>query len=140
VDILGLMAACAAPRGRDTDPVAGLGDYGKLAASKVLALADRGGLLAAWQPGPRTADWHDALMGKIADWYRRLRGDGPLIRIQLALAATLIVALAIAVAVTIVGLHLLHFRAFKPEPLLSTATLYDLLKVAFAFFMDSDRH
>jgi uncharacterized protein YjbI with pentapeptide repeats len=71
-------------------------------------------------------------MGKIAAWYRRLRGEGPLVRIGLAIGGTLALALAIAAAVTIIGLNLLHFRGFKPEPLLSAGTLYDLLKVAFA--------
>lgn len=69
-------------------------------------------------------------MGKIAGWYRRLRGEGPLAPIGLAIGGMLALALAIAAAVT--GLHFLHFREFQPEPRLSAATLYDLLKVAFA--------
>ena len=71
-------------------------------------------------------------MGKIPGWYRGLRGDGPLVPIGLAIGGTLALALAIAAAVTVIGLNLLHFRGFKPEPLLSAGTLYDLLKVAFA--------
>ena len=34
--------------------------------------------------------------------------------------------------VTLAGLHFLHFKEFQPEPELSAATLYDLLKVTFA--------
>jgi hypothetical protein len=71
-------------------------------------------------------------MRKIPGWYRRLRGDGPLVRIGLAVGGMLALALAIAAAVTVIGLNLLHFRGFKPEPQLSAGTLYDLLKVAFA--------
>jgi hypothetical protein len=71
-------------------------------------------------------------MRRVAGWYRRLRGDGPLVPIGLAIGGMLALALAIAAAVTVIGLNLLHFRGFKPEPLLSPATLYDLLKVAFA--------
>jgi hypothetical protein len=55
--------------------------------------------------------------------YRRLRGDGPLVPIGLAIGGTLALALAIAAAVAITGLHYLHFKAFKPEPLLSAGTL-----------------
>ena len=50
----------------------------------------------------------------------------------LALGGTLALAVVIAAAVTYLGLHYLHFREFKPEPELSAATLYDLLKIAFA--------
>lgn len=71
-------------------------------------------------------------MGNVARWYRRLRGEGPLVPIGLAIGGMLALALAIAAAVTVLGLHFLHFKAFKPEPLLSAGTLYDLLKVAFA--------
>jgi hypothetical protein len=74
-------------------------------------------------------------MGKIAAWYRRRqqRGNRPLAPIELAIGGMLALALAIAAAITIIGLNLLHFQGFKPEPLLSAGTLYDLLKVAFAF-------
>jgi hypothetical protein len=71
-------------------------------------------------------------MRRAAGWYRRVRGDGPLVRIGVAIGEMLGLALAIAAAVTVIGLNLLHFRGFKPEPLLPAATLYDLLKVAFA--------
>jgi uncharacterized protein YjbI with pentapeptide repeats len=71
-------------------------------------------------------------MGKIAGWYRRLRGQGPLAPIGLAIGGMLALALGIAAAVTITGLHFLHFREFQPEPQLSAATLYDLLKISFA--------
>jgi uncharacterized protein YjbI with pentapeptide repeats len=71
-------------------------------------------------------------MGKLAGWYRRLRGQGPLAPIGLAIGGMLALALAIAAAVTITGLRFLHFREFQPEPRLSAATLYDLLKIAFA--------
>jgi hypothetical protein len=39
----------------------------------------------------------------------------------------------LAIAAVVTGLNLLHFRGFKPGPLLSPATLYDLLKIVFAF-------
>jgi uncharacterized protein YjbI with pentapeptide repeats len=55
-----------------------------------------------------------------------------LVPIGLAIGGMLALAFAIAAAVTVAGLNLLGFRGFKPEPLLSAATLYDLLKVAFA--------
>lgn len=71
-------------------------------------------------------------MGKLSGWYRRLRGQGPLAPIGLAIGGMLALALAIAAAVTITGLHFLHVREFQPEPQLSAATLYDLLKIAFA--------
>jgi uncharacterized protein YjbI with pentapeptide repeats len=45
----------------------------------------------------------------------------------------LALACAIAITVLIIGLHVLHFRAFKPEPLLTSATLYNLIKIAFGF-------
>ena len=50
-------------------------------------------------------------------------------------ASTVTVAVAVVIAgtVTYLGLRFLHFRQFKPEPELSAGTLYDLLKVAFAF-------
>jgi hypothetical protein len=70
-------------------------------------------------------------MGKITGRYRRLRGDGTLAPIGLAIGGMLALALAIAAAVTVTGLHFLHFHEFKPEPQLSAGTLYDLLKVAF---------
>lgn len=60
------------------------------------------------------------------------RRRGPLAPIGLTIGGMLVLALAIAAAVTIVGLHYLHVRQFKPEPQLSAATLYDLLKIAFA--------
>jgi uncharacterized protein YjbI with pentapeptide repeats len=50
----------------------------------------------------------------------------------LALGGTLILAVTIATVVTYLGLRSLHFQRFEPEPQLSAATLYDLLKVAFA--------
>jgi hypothetical protein len=70
-------------------------------------------------------------MRRQAGWYRRLRGDGPLAPISLAIGATLALALAIAAAVTFVGLRFLHIHGTKSEPL-SATTLYDLLKIAFA--------
>jgi uncharacterized protein YjbI with pentapeptide repeats len=44
----------------------------------------------------------------------------------------LALALAITTAVTLLGLHFLHVQHFKPEHQLSAATLFNLLKVAFA--------
>jgi hypothetical protein len=44
-----------------------------------------------------------------------------------AIGGTLALALAIAATVTVIGLHYLHFKVFKPEPLLAAGTLYDLL-------------
>ena len=49
-----------------------------------------------------------------------------------AMGGTLALAVVIAALVTFLGLRALHFREFQPEPRLSAATLYDLLKVAFA--------
>ena len=72
-------------------------------------------------------------------WLRRLapsprRRDGArLVPIAWAIGGTLALALAFAAAVTIAGLHFLHFHRLKPEPVLSAANLYNLLKVAFAF-------
>ena len=72
-------------------------------------------------------------------WLRRLapsprRRDGArLVPIAWAIGGTLALALAFAAAVTIAGLHFLHFHRLKPEPVLSAASLYNLLKVAFAF-------
>ncbi len=59
-------------------------------------------------------------------------GRGSTSPMWLALGGTLTLAVTIAAAVTYLGLHYLHFREFRPEPELSAATLYDLLKVAFA--------
>ncbi len=55
-----------------------------------------------------------------------------IVRIGLAISVLFALALAIAAAVTIAGLHFLHSRQFKPEPQLSAATVYDLLKIGFA--------
>lgn len=56
-----------------------------------------------------------------------------LIPIGWAIGSMLALALAVGAAVTVAGFQFLHFREFKPEPELSAGTLYDLLKVAFAF-------
>ena len=59
--------------------------------------------------------------------------DGvPLAPMWLALGGTLALAVVIAALVTFLGLRALHCREFQPEPRLSAASLYDLLKVAFA--------
>jgi uncharacterized protein YjbI with pentapeptide repeats len=50
----------------------------------------------------------------------------------LALGGTLTLAIVVAAVVTWLGLRALHFRQFQPEQRLSAATLYDLLKIAFA--------
>jgi hypothetical protein len=50
----------------------------------------------------------------------------------LALGGTLALAVVVAAVVTWLGLRALHFKEFQPEQQLSAATLYDLLKVAFA--------
>jgi uncharacterized protein YjbI with pentapeptide repeats len=64
---------------------------------------------------------------------RKARLEAKLAPIGLAIGGMLFLALAIAAVVTIAGLHFLHFREFRPQPQLSAGTLYDLLKVAFAF-------
>jgi hypothetical protein len=63
---------------------------------------------------------------------RGSRAGVPLAPMWLALGGTLALAVVIAALVTFLGLRALHFREFQPEPRLSAATLYDLLKVAFA--------
>ena len=63
---------------------------------------------------------------------RRGRGGPQLVPMWLALGGTLVLAAAVAAVVTWLGLRALHFREFQPEPRLSAATLYDLLKIAFA--------
>jgi uncharacterized protein YjbI with pentapeptide repeats len=50
----------------------------------------------------------------------------------LALGGTLALAVGGAAVVTWLGLRALHFKEFQPEQRLSAATLYDLLKIAFA--------
>ena len=67
----------------------------------------------------------------------RIAGRGPqagcpLAPMWLALGRALALAVVIAALVTLLGLRALHFREFQPEPRLSAATLYDLLKVAIA--------
>src|ERR1700761_5124146 len=64
--------------------------------------------------------------------WRRDRGGSQLAPIWLALGGTLALAVVVAAVVTWLGLRALHFEEFKPERKLSAATLYDLLKVAFA--------
>ena len=64
---------------------------------------------------------------------KRRRDGARLVPIAWAIGGTLALALAFAAAVTIAGLHFLHFHRLKPEPELSAANLYNLLKVAFAF-------
>ena len=85
--------------------------------------------------------WHDVLMSGGKERRRRWQsmaapqakpGQLP-ISMWAASGVTVAVALVIAGTVTYLGLRFLHFREFKPEPELSAGTLYDLLKVAFAF-------
>jgi uncharacterized protein YjbI with pentapeptide repeats len=62
------------------------------------------------------------------------RGREPkLIPIGIALGGTLVLALALAAVLAFLGIHYLHVRGFQAEPRLSADTLYNLLKVVFAF-------
>jgi uncharacterized protein YjbI with pentapeptide repeats len=72
--------------------------------------------------------------GRLTAAWRRKPGKAGarLAPMWLALGGTLTTAVVIAVLVTFLGLRALHFRQFQPEPQLSAATLYDLLKIAFA--------
>jgi hypothetical protein len=63
---------------------------------------------------------------------RRSQGEERLAPIGLAIGGTLALTLAIAAGVFVAGWHYLHFLPFRREPL-SAETLYDLLKLAFAF-------
>ncbi len=81
----------------------------------------------------------DVTKGGIGTSLRRLmpsrqahQQEPKLTRISVALTAMLALALAITAAVTLIGLHFLHVQHFKPERQLSAATLFNLLKVAFA--------
>ena len=52
----------------------------------------------------------------------RRERDVRLAPIGLAIGTMLVLALGIAAALTIEGLHYLHFKSLRPEPLLSAAT------------------
>jgi uncharacterized protein YjbI with pentapeptide repeats len=50
-----------------------------------------------------------------------------------AIGGMLALSAGIAAVTLFIGLHALHVHGFKPEPLLTSDTLYNLLKVAFGF-------
>ena len=69
---------------------------------------------------------------RLIRWRPTRQQEPKLAPISIALAAMLALAFAITTAVTLLGLHFLHVQHFQPQRQLSAATLFNLLKIAFA--------